>query len=389
MGVKLDDEDDEEKRAEDLSSALETKEKSILVLDDVWKYIDLQKVGIPLRVNGSIKVILITRLIHVCQQMDCSPKNMIRIWPLDSDETWELFLVKLGHQGTPVKLSSEVEKIARSVVKKCGSLPLAINVMARTMKGKLDDVDGWKHKLNKLNKGEMGEEMEEEVLKVLKLSYDNLVDENIQNCFLYSALLPCFTTDDLIMKLVEKGLINGMRSLEEIFAEGRTILGKLEDHSLNLLRGVLEYMSPERVLLLMSYLACYIMKGRHQYAMFKYEKGLPRLQEWTTDLEMVSLKFSEEEIPGDMSPCCPILSSLILCDGNISSIPERFFEHMNALTVLDLSRNESLTALPNSLSMLKNCVYWTIINGHAYVMVYHLRVLPLLPGKLIFNHAKN
>ena len=67
--MKLD-EDDERIRAENLSLALEKKGKSILILDDVWNYIDLQKVGIHPKVNG-IKVILTTRLKHVCHQMDC------------------------------------------------------------------------------------------------------------------------------------------------------------------------------------------------------------------------------------------------------------------------------------------------------------------------------
>jgi sentrin-specific protease 7 len=56
IGVKLD-EDDERARANNLSLALETKEKLVLILDDVWEYNDLEKVGISRKVNG-IKVIL-------------------------------------------------------------------------------------------------------------------------------------------------------------------------------------------------------------------------------------------------------------------------------------------------------------------------------------------
>jgi len=64
IGLELD-EDDENIRADKLSLVLEKKGKSILILDDVWKYIDLQKMGIHPKVNG-IKVILTTRLKHVC-----------------------------------------------------------------------------------------------------------------------------------------------------------------------------------------------------------------------------------------------------------------------------------------------------------------------------------
>ncbi|WJX80930.1 Ulp1 peptidase [Trifolium repens] len=153
IGVKLD-EDDERIRSNNLSLALETKEKSIIILDDVWNYIDLQKVGIPLKVNA-IKVILTTRLKHVCHQMDCLPNHMIQMIPLSlnthfrGDENWRLFEVKLGHNGTPMTLSPEIEKIAKDIVSRCGGLPLGISVIARTMKG-IDDIHQWKHALNKL-----------------------------------------------------------------------------------------------------------------------------------------------------------------------------------------------------------------------------------------------
>jgi len=153
----------------------------------------LQKVGIHPEVNG-IKVILTTRLKHVCHQMDCHLYAIIQMFPLscyyeeneyeseDSDdheecEDWKLFMLKLGYDGTTRILPREIKKIARCIVKRFEGLPLAINVMARTMKG-IDDIHQWKHALNKLKKLEMGQEVEEEVFNVLKRSYDNLMEKN-------------------------------------------------------------------------------------------------------------------------------------------------------------------------------------------------------------------
>jgi len=150
-------------------------------------------VGIHPKVNG-IKVILTTRFKHVCHQMDCHLYAIIQMFPLrcydeeneyeseDSDdqeecEDWTLFMVKLGYDGTTRTLPREIKKIARCIVKRFEGLPLAINVMARTMKG-IDDIHQWKHALNKLKKLEMGQEVEEEVFNVLKRSYDNLMEKN-------------------------------------------------------------------------------------------------------------------------------------------------------------------------------------------------------------------
>ncbi|XP_061355261.1 probable disease resistance protein At4g27220 [Gastrolobium bilobum] len=359
-GVKLSG-DDERTRAANLSLVLETKEKSVLILDDVWKYIDLQKVGIPLRMNG-IKLILTSRLEHVCQQMDCPSNNIVSVYPLsDEDEAWELFLLKLGHHGTPATLPPEVEKIARSVAWELDGLPLGISVMARIMKGE-NKIHRWRDALNKLQNVAMGEEMEEEVFKVLKLSYDNLTGKNLQDCFLYLALhTKTVSSSDLIMKLVDGRLINGMSRLEEIFDKGHTILDKLKGHSLltkdddvvDVDEGGMFQMHR-----LVRDMAFHILKEDHKY-LVKYGEGfskIPHMQEWTTELEVISLIDNMEEIPEGTSPCCPRLSTLILNDGRINRIPECFFMNMNALTVLDLSYNYRLRYLPNSLSNLRSLI---------------------------------
>ena len=225
--------DDERRRAMILTSELEKREKIVIILDGVWKYIDLEKVGIPLGVKG-IKLIITSRLKHVFQQMDCQQLNMISVNPFreyfDGDEAWELFLLKHGHRGTPSTLPPEVENIARYVVRACHGLPLGISVIARILKGKTD-INWWRHVglLNKHDTLEMGVEMQEEVLSVLRRSYDNLTEKNVQKCFLYSALLPNYLDiHDLITKLVDRGLLNGKRSLKEIFNDGNVVDKLLE-----------------------------------------------------------------------------------------------------------------------------------------------------------------
>nr|KYP33802.1 putative disease resistance protein At4g27220 family [Cajanus cajan] len=347
MGLKLY-RDDERSRATILASELEKIEKSVLILDDVWKYIDLEKVGIPLKMNG-IKLIITSRLKHVCQQMDCLQKDMITVYPLDvideKDLDWKLFLLKLGHHGIPATLSPKVEEVARSVVKKCDGLPVAISVMARSMKEQ-DDIHWWKHALNKVENFEMGEE----VKTVLKRSYDNLNDKDLQKCFLYCALLPYDNKGNWVQKLVERGLLNGKRSFEEMIYEGNVMVDKLINHSLLLWDGWGPRMHD-----LVKNMACDIMK--YMVKINKKLKKIPDMGEWRDDLEAVSLVWNKiEEIQEGASPECPRLSTLILSHNPIAHISDSFFTRMNALTVLDLSNNTKLISLPNSLSNLRSLI---------------------------------
>jgi sentrin-specific protease 7 len=407
IGVNLD-EEDERIRADNLSSALETKGKSILILDDVWKYIDLKKVGIHPKVNG-IKVIVTSRLEHVCHQMDCQPYVMIHMFPLkchndryvyaedddeyndedEVDEDWELFMLKLGYNGTPKTLPYEIETIARCIIERFKGLPLGIEVMARTMK-RIGYIHQWKHALNKLKKLEMGEEVEEEVLKVLKRSYDNLMEKELKNCFLFCALLSIDGSDkgggmidkeELIMKLVDNGQINGNMCLEEIFHEGKTILNKLEAHSLISMAYYKDFVFTHP---LVRSMACYILKESQRNVIVNDK--IPLSHEWAIDLELVHIRHCDiEEISEGLSPNCPKLSTLMINNVSISHLPGSFFKYMNSLTILDLSYNKRLESLPYSITNLRSLVSLILKGCHSLKHVPSLRELQALSRLVISN----
>ncbi|XP_014496898.2 probable disease resistance protein At5g43730 [Vigna radiata var. radiata] len=353
--VNLCEYDDENSRAIILESELGKGKNTIIILDNIWKYIDLAKVGIPLGVGvKGIKVVMTSRLRHVCQEMQCLSDNMIEVGVFYDDEyeeAWELFLLGLQHFGTPPKLSPQVRDIARCVVSKCDGLPLAIRVMARTMRGKTS-IHEWRYALNKFDKWEMGVTMREEVLTVLRRSYDNLA--GMKKRFLHSALLPkFFVKEDLIMMMVDMGLLNGDRSLKEIFDEGNDIVNELINHSL-----LLEHDSILRMQGLVKKMAWDILKENNANMMLKcnqYMRNIYEILEWSTDLETVSLaNNSIEEIPYGTSPYCPRLSTLLLFDNSIGHIPESFFTYMNALKTFGLSEKHNLTCLPRSLSNVRS-----------------------------------
>jgi len=76
-----------------LRSELEKREKIVLILDDVWKYIDQKKVGISLGVKG-IKLMMTSSLKHVLEHMYYQPINMISVSPFSMNIL--MILVKFG-----------------------------------------------------------------------------------------------------------------------------------------------------------------------------------------------------------------------------------------------------------------------------------------------------
>ncbi|XP_059443399.1 disease resistance protein SUMM2-like [Corylus avellana] len=347
--------DDEKKRAAKLAQALLRRKQSVLILDDVWNHFLLEKVGIPLGVNGC-KLILTVRSLDLCRRMSCQVK--IKVEPLSEEEAWNLFSEKLGHE---IPLTPELKDITRSVAKKCAGLPLAIVVMAGSMRG-VDGISEWRNALEILKESKVGQDdMETEVFQVLRFSYWSLNDSKVQQCFLYCSLYPedyKIKREELIERFIDEGLIDKMKSRQAQIDRGHTILNKLENSCL--LEGIIDYLPYEKKFLKMHDLirdmAVQIVNVSPR---FMVEAGmglkdLPDEENWTEDLEKVSLMHNKiSEIPSSASPRCPRISTMMLQYNGLRRIPDSFFEHMCALEVLDLSYN-AMEHLPNSISNLEN-----------------------------------
>ncbi|KAJ9182830.1 hypothetical protein P3X46_006780 [Hevea brasiliensis] len=350
-GINLSSEDDENKRAARLSKELTQNKRSILIFDDVWDYISLQDVGIPIHMNGC-NLILTTRSFEVCRQTNC--QKTIKMETLSGIEGWRLFEKEVGDKMT---LSNDVEEIAKSVVSELEGLPLGIRTMARYMRGVVN-IQQWRNAL----KGRIQRQVSEEIFRKLKLSYDYLKDPALQQCFLYCALFEVvedehdgwIAKEDLIQYLIDEGIIKRMNSRREEFDEGHTMLNILEN--VCLLNGD-RYLTPMHHLI--RSMALQIMKESSGVrAMIEFGKGLEELPEegiWTGDLVRVSLHHNYiKEIASNHSPRCPNLSTLLL-HGNfeLRRIADSFFKHLHGLKVLDLS-NTGIQNLPNSVTTLVN-----------------------------------
>ena len=350
IGLNLSNEEDELHRAMELSKELTKKKKWILILDDLWDFFELHRVGIPVSLKGC-KLIMTTRSERICQQIGSQHK--IKVKPLSKREAWTLFMEKLGHD---IAFSPEVERIAIDVARECAGLPLEIITIAGSLSG-VDDLHEWRNTLKKLKESRL-KDMEDEVYQLLRFSYDRLDDFALQQCLLYCALFPenrVITREELIGHLIDEGIMKGARSRQSAYDEGHTMLNKLENVCLlerfiydNGVRAV-------KMHDLIRDMAIQIQQENSQ-GMVKAGaqiKELPAAEEWTENFTRVSLIENQiEEIPSSHSPRCPNLSTLLLClNQGLRFIANSFFKHLLGLKVLDLSYT-FIEKLPDSVSDL-------------------------------------
>ncbi|XP_057957020.1 disease resistance protein RPS5-like isoform X2 [Malania oleifera] len=344
-------EENETKRAATLFRALANRKKTVvLILDDMWEHFTLEKVGIPIGPNGP-KLILTTRSLAVCRRMGL--QKIIKVEPLSNDEAWELFMRKLEPHD---ELSPDVKVAAMSMAKECKGLPLGIITLATSMRG-VDDIHEWRTVVEELRKSKSGRpDMEEEVFSMLRISYGRLKDPIVQQCFLYCALFPedsVMEREKLIRYFIAEGLINGMDSRQAEFDKGHTILNELQNSCL--IEDARRDKNSKYVKMhdLVRDMALQISGPR-----FLVKAGLKlreNPEDWPQDLKRVSLMRNDmTEIKAGISPRCPKLSTLMLQENRLKKIPGSFFLQMCALKVLDLSRNEVLQGLPNTISDLEN-----------------------------------
>ncbi|XVF70328.1 hypothetical protein PTKIN_Ptkin11bG0153100 [Pterospermum kingtungense] len=338
----------------------------VLILDDLWHKLSLEEVGIPEPSNGS-KLVVTTRKLDVCRYLDCQE---VKLHTLPKQDAKRLFLEKVGGD---VLNNPDLLPIVESVAEQCAGLPLAIVTVASSMKG-ISNVCEWRNALNELTrrvKSVAG--LDEKVFQQLQFSYDHLEDELVKRCFLCCSLYPEdqeISYIQLIELWLAEGLVQEMNSWQAEFDQGYTILNKLKNNCLLENGESADYVKlhdlvRDMALRITSIRPRFLVKAGMQL------KEIPPVQEWTEDLEMVSLmKSTGLRIPSQMSPPkCQMLTTLLLSSCYIKSIPHCFFEQMKGLKVLDLSFN-SIKSLPSSVSNLEGLTV-LLLNG-----CYSLKKVP-------------
>ncbi|KAI6687459.1 hypothetical protein NL676_024287 [Syzygium grande] len=340
----LSNEKDVKRRAGLLYGHLNVKNRSILILDGLWMHFEVKDVGIPVE-TGKLKLVVTTRSLDVCRMMQC--QKQIKIGLLDMEDSWRLFSKTLCFAG---ELPWEVEQIARSLLQRYYGLPLGIIEIATRLRG-VEKVHEWRGMLGKLEDSRM----ELDVYKRLQLSYLNLGNAQVQQCFLH--LILCFgevlsgtNREDLIESFVDEGLLGEIATRQGLHDRGNAILDKIRGACLLDLEEEYQYLHP----LTRDMALDMVTRTTHMVKACMGLKEIPEEALWTDRLEKVFLRGNQiEEIPNGISPNCPKLTRLSLNDNvMLGAIHESFFRHLNGLTVLDLG-NTGITELPESISQLE------------------------------------
>ncbi|XVF11254.1 hypothetical protein REPUB_Repub08aG0010800 [Reevesia pubescens] len=356
--------------------------KFVLLLDDIWKRVDLVKVGIPLptQQNGS-KVVFTTRSIEVCGQMKA---HKIPVKCLPEEKAWELFKENVDAQ--TLDSSPLICQLAREVAKECQGLPLALITIACAMACK-ETVEEWRGARDVLRKSSIYffQEMGEEVYPLLKFSFDSLRNDLFRKCLLYCSL---FSEDHEISKdkLIDFWIGEGFLDRHGNRDQGHEIIGSLiraclleevddQFHRSIKMHDVIRDMS--------LWIACKCEEEKWRFfvqARCKLTEA-PEVGNWGS-IHRMSLMDNEIENLTE-TPNCLHLQTLFLNKNKLKVINNDFFQFMCDLRVLDLSGNRDLEELPVGISKLVSLESLDLSNTRIRQLPLELKALEKLKCLLL------
>ncbi|GAA0171147.1 antimicrobial response protein [Lithospermum erythrorhizon] len=193
--------------------------RTLIILDDLWEELDLHKVGIPdPSICKGLKILLTSRLHSICRLMKVQKIFEVKI--LSEEEAWALF--KLSARISDQDISPE----AKEVAEECAGLPLAIVVIGKCLIGKQQYA--FTDMLRRLR--DTSEGFPDKVYKSIKLSYDNLDNDEQRSLLLICSLFPEdheILVDYLV--IYQMGLSGTFASMKEIEDRVNVIVDELKD----------------------------------------------------------------------------------------------------------------------------------------------------------------
>ncbi|KAL3729787.1 hypothetical protein ACJRO7_026860 [Eucalyptus globulus] len=187
------------------------KKKVLIILDNLWEGLDLNKVGIPCGHDNKVigcKLLLTSRDRNVLRsEMGCDKD--FPLGGLEKEEARSLFERLVGdkvHDG-------EFKPLADEALDKCAGVPFLIVAMAKRFK--YADLSEWKDTLKKIEKSK-DKKINDLINRMLQWNYDKLEEEVkslLRLCVVYGISKP--SLENLVRYSIGLGLLQEVSSMEE------------------------------------------------------------------------------------------------------------------------------------------------------------------------------
>ncbi|KAI5659882.1 hypothetical protein M9H77_28675 [Catharanthus roseus] len=219
-------------RAERLHARLmmNNSKKILVILDDVWRDIDLREIGIPVGGDrNSCKIVFTSRI-----QLEFDIRGTQRNFSVDvlsEEEAWHFFKEIVGNSVD----NPDLQVVARMVAEECGRLPLAIKTLGHALRNK--DVHAWEDALTQLQRHTVTNipGMNTKVYSSIRLSYSYLESKQARSLLMLCSLFPeDYNIPIEILVRYGKGLclFSDIDSLENIRNRVHSLVADLRSFSL-------------------------------------------------------------------------------------------------------------------------------------------------------------
>ncbi|KAM7510609.1 hypothetical protein LguiB_009484 [Lonicera macranthoides] len=320
--------------------------KILIILDDVWKSLDLKEIGIISANDHNIcKILLTSREKDVCDQMRTDKIYPINV--LAKEEACNLFqeIARIPPGAT------DLFSIAEDIVKECGGLPLAITTIARVLANK--SREAWMMVLRQLKASALEGEYAV-VYATLQVSYDFLRTEESKDCFLLCCLFPedfDIPIEDLVRFGVGIKMFRYINKLQEARQNAHAHVEMLRNSNLLLESAVIDCVKMHDIV--RDFALSIASKGQF---LLRLDNGIKDwlIQDTNEQYTSISLQCDKMDELLDGLKCPNLtLMQLIGLDYESLKFPKSFFEGIRRLQVLVL-RHASIPSLPGSFQFLTN-----------------------------------
>ncbi|XP_048135594.1 LOW QUALITY PROTEIN: uncharacterized protein LOC115731513 [Rhodamnia argentea] len=344
-------------RAERLRTRLENevreKKKVLIILDNLWKGLDLKSVGIPCGHNNKVigcKLLLTSRFQDVLRrEMGCDRDFLLDA--LKEEEAKRLFERTVGDKVHHDPFKSLVDE----ALNKCAGLPFLIIAMANVFRDA--DFREWKDVLRQIemstNKG-----IDEKINEMLQLSYNRFKGEYgkevkslLRLCVVYGVSKP--SLENLVRYGVGSRLFREDSSMEEVRDRLSSLIRTLKASSF-LLEDNEDVDGFKIHDLVRGFIASVASRDDPLLVLKNHDKSVIELpKDKLKSCTSVCFPYVDmEELPEDLD--CPEMRIFLLFTNNESlKVPSSCFNSMRKLMVLHLSQVR-LTRSPSPFQFLEN-----------------------------------